>query len=98
MEEYEECNDSTDHWESAYIVRKQGGNIHLIPGWLKKNSRNVGPVSTGTATVVGVVGLVPGVAAVPSTAGVAGTGAGRILDGAGGVTRSGAWIACNIKQ
>jgi len=55
-------------------------------------------VSTGTATVVGVVGLVPGVAAIPSTAGVAGAGAGRTLAGAGGVTRSGAWIACNIKQ
>jgi len=73
-------------------------NIHLIPGWLKKNSRNVGPVSTGTATVVGVVGLVPGVVAVPSTAGVVGTGAGRTLGGVGGVTLSGAWIACNIKQ
>jgi len=55
-------------------------------------------VSTGTATVVGVVGVVPGVVAVPSTAGIVGTGAGRTRAEVGGVALSGAWIACNIKQ
>ena len=71
---------------------------------MKKNSRNVGPVSSeGSATVVeGVVGVVPeAVATAPSIVGVgvgAGmTGAGR-KRGAGVVTLSGAWIACNIKQ
>jgi hypothetical protein len=55
-------------------------------------------VSTGTPTVVGVVGFVPGPVTVPSTAGAVGTSAGRTRAGAGGVTLSGAWIACNIKQ
>ena len=69
---------------------------------MKKNSRNVGPVSSeGSATVVvGVAGVVPGVAATSlSVAGVGAgtTGAGRSR-GAGVVTLSGAWIACNIKQ
>ena len=67
-------------------------DIHLIPGWLKKNSRNDGPGSPaiGATTVVGVVGLVTGEpVAAPSIAGVGATGAGR-MRGAGVVTLSGA--------
>ena len=68
---------------------------------MKKNSRNVGPVSSeGSATVVeGVVGVVPSVATTAPS--VTGTGAGVTTGrkrGAGVVTLSGAWIACNIKQ
>lgn len=81
-------------------VRIGERNIRLIPGWLKKNSRNDGPGSSagGATAVVGVVGLIPGESvATPSIAGVGVTGTGRTR-GAGVVTLSGAWIACNIRQ
>lgn len=64
--------------------------------------QNVGPSSTasdtgGAVVVIGVSGFPS--PSEPSKAGAgAATGAGRMTRGAGGVTLSGAWMVCNIKQ
>jgi hypothetical protein len=73
------------------LRKKWISDLRRIPGWLKKNSRNVGPEST-SGWAAAVVTAWPAGEFVPSAAGT-GAGGGRILGTGGGEALSGAWIA-----